>query len=136
MDYYMSYLLAIFWVVYLGSLGTLLVAFPKMKIEIVEMSKDTVFQFIFGISAMLVGLFHLVFHNIWTFDFRGVITLLGWAAVAKSAILIVIPTAHFFSERFVNHRLFNFWIAGMFLIAGFLLFSLITSIPKLNMGVL
>ncbi len=47
--------------------------------------------FFSGFAILLVGLIIVFSHNIWTDDFRIVITLLGWMAVIKGAIRLIAP---------------------------------------------
>jgi vacuolar-type H+-ATPase subunit I/STV1 len=44
-----------------------------------------------GAIALLIGLVMIRFHSIWSFDWRGVITLFGWIALLKGITLLVLP---------------------------------------------
>ena len=44
-----------------------------------------------GIMALLFGLLILVSHNSWNADWTVIITILGWLAAAKGALLIIAP---------------------------------------------
>ncbi|MBT3237295.1 MAG: hypothetical protein HOK06_06910 [Rhodospirillaceae bacterium] len=46
-----------------------------------------------GIMALLMGLLILVFHNTWSADWTAIITLFGWLAALKGAVLIIRPRA-------------------------------------------
>ena len=47
--------------------------------------------FLSGLIALVVGLLIVVSHNVWTSDWRGVITAIGWLSIAKGAIRIFFP---------------------------------------------
>ena len=45
-----------------------------------------------GFIHLFLGLLVVVAHNIWTPDFRGLITLMGWVGVIKGGLRILAPT--------------------------------------------
>ncbi len=47
--------------------------------------------FFSGFMVLLVGLIVVFSHNIWSDDFRIIITLMGWGAVLKGAIRLMAP---------------------------------------------
>lgn len=47
--------------------------------------------YMWGFIALLFGLLILAFHPAWTADWKVIITIIGWAAVAKGSLLIVRP---------------------------------------------
>ena len=47
--------------------------------------------FITGVLALMGGLSVVYFHNIWTPDWRGLITFFGWIAAIEGALLIAVP---------------------------------------------
>lgn len=44
-----------------------------------------------GLVAMSVGLAIVIGHNVWTFNWRILITLVGWVALAKGIAILVAP---------------------------------------------
>ena len=41
----------------------------------------------FGLLIMIMGLLVVLSHNVWTWDFRGVITVVGWAVLGKGFLV-------------------------------------------------
>ncbi len=64
-------------------------AFTKRKqlILMVQSTDDNSFQIYFsGVIMFILGLLMVNVHNIWTMDYRGVITFLGWLTVFKGVV--------------------------------------------------
>jgi hypothetical protein len=49
--------------------------------------------YISGAIALITGVAILQFHNLWVADWRVILTLLGWLALAKGFLLLVFPQA-------------------------------------------
>jgi phosphotransferase system glucose/maltose/N-acetylglucosamine-specific IIC component len=45
-----------------------------------------------GLMHLFLGLLVVVAHNIWTPDFRGLVTLMGWVGVVKGGLRVLAPT--------------------------------------------
>ena len=45
-----------------------------------------------GFTHLFLGLLVVVAHNIWVWDFRGLVTLIGWVGVIKGSLRILAPT--------------------------------------------
>ena len=52
--------------------------------------------FVSGMIALMIGIPHILIHNIWTPDWRGLITFLGWITVVKGIVRL------FFPEKLLN----------------------------------
>ncbi len=52
---------------------------------------DDALIFISGVLAMVAGLSIINSHNVWAWDWRGLITLFGWAFFISGAARIVLP---------------------------------------------
>jgi len=44
-----------------------------------------------GVMALLGGLAIVLTHDVWTFDWRILVTLIGWLALVRGALRIVLP---------------------------------------------
>lgn len=44
-----------------------------------------------GIIAMIIGVLIVISHNVWTLDWRIVITIMGWISLIKGTMRVVIP---------------------------------------------
>ena len=47
--------------------------------------------FFTGILVLMGGVSVVCFHTVWALDWRGLITLIGWIAVIKGTLLIILP---------------------------------------------
>ncbi|MBU1759197.1 hypothetical protein KKG31_09040, partial [Patescibacteria group bacterium] len=59
--------------------------------RVIEMTKDKSFVISTGYTSLLMGLVTVVIHNVWTLDWRLVITVLGWSTLIKGMIKIGFP---------------------------------------------
>ena len=50
--------------------------------------------FLTGLYALLSGLFIVTLHNVWVFDARVVVTLIGWFALAGGVLFLLIPETY------------------------------------------
>ena len=44
-----------------------------------------------GASALVIGYLIVAFHNTWTNDLSVIITIIGWAALIKGIIILILP---------------------------------------------
>ncbi|MFA5271103.1 MAG: hypothetical protein WC412_02030 [Candidatus Omnitrophota bacterium] len=58
-----------------------------------DFSKNPALIFVTGLLTFVVGLAIVLSHNIWSGDWRLIITLFGWIALIKGAWLIILPGA-------------------------------------------
>jgi len=54
--------------------------------EIIELTKNKSAVIVFGYLSLILGLFSLIFHNLWVKDWRVIITIFGWIALIKGII--------------------------------------------------
>ena len=78
--------------------------------------------FLSGMITLPAGLAIVLSHSVWTLDWRGLITVLGWLAIITSAVRIVCPQAVAAKARLMiahpNSILFG---AAVWLIVGLVL---------------
>lgn len=56
-----------------------------------DMAGDRSFTFLSGYIALILGLVTILTHNVWTQDWRLVVTLFGWVALIKGIVRIGFP---------------------------------------------
>jgi hypothetical protein len=62
-------------------------------------------MFLAGMMVMLAGLAIVLTHNVWTSDWRVLVTLFGWLLVIAGAIRMIEPPFLYLGARaFLNHR--------------------------------
>lgn len=61
----------------------------------VNMMKDFIenspLVFLTGVLVLMGGVSVICFHNIWTPDWRGALTFIGWVAAIEGALMILVP---------------------------------------------
>lgn len=66
-----------------------------------DLEKDVLAVLLFGMVAMISGVAHILFHNVWNTFQEGLISFLGWGLFVKGALFIIAP-------NFVDYA-GNFW---------------------------
>ncbi len=56
-----------------------------------DILKSPGLMFVAGIIAMVIGILIVISHNVWTLDWRVIITIMGWASLIKGTVRVVIP---------------------------------------------
>ena len=69
----------------------LLVQGPGFRTFAGEFMASPALIFLSGVITLPAGLAIVLTHNVWTPDWRGVITIVGWLAVVTGAIRMIVP---------------------------------------------
>jgi hypothetical protein len=56
-----------------------------------DLEKDVLAVLVFGMIAMVVGIAHILHHNVWGSLPEMVVSFLGWAVLAKGVLFLVVP---------------------------------------------
>ena len=87
-----SILLAKFIGTYFIVIGVGLVFNLKVYRKVLEdFFKNSALVYVTGLITFIVGLAIVLSHNIWVADWRVIITVSGWMALIKGALLIILP---------------------------------------------
>lgn len=71
-----------------------------------------------GIMALLIGVPHIIGHNVWAYDWRVIVTLLGWASLIKGIVLLFVPNLGIkFSKSMVISKFYDLALS-IYLIIG------------------
>lgn len=121
----MSELLAKVFGLYFLAFAVLAIVHPKRLREICAQAiQDNGFLLYGAIFALFIGSFIIAVHNIWSFQWFLIITLLGWWSLIKGYLLLIFPESiRYFS--FVQKRSDSFYRimgGGWLLLAAFLLY--------------
>lgn len=114
----------IFAVVYVTVGLGMLFNFKYYQKAMKDVLKNPVTAMYGGMFALAIGFVMITFHNIWIQDWTVIITVLGWAALVKGALLLLIPGPFMkFAKIFVKYMwfapLFSLVIGGVFGYFGF-----------------
>jgi len=89
-----------------------------------DMFKNAALTYLMGLTAAILGLLLVNYHNIWATHWTVLITIIGWLALIKGVIIIAFPKfVHRFSKPILEGR-------------GFLLFPYIAIFMGLLFGYL
>lgn len=88
-----------------------------------DLERNFTLLYLSGILALVMGLLIVVSHNVWTSDWRVIITIFGWMAIFKGLVRLFIPEkVGALARKFTaNKVILNFWIVAMFLLGIWLL---------------
>ncbi len=83
---------------------------------------STALMFLSGLLTMTAGLAIVLTHNVWTADWRAVITILGWLMTLGGAVRLIAPQQVMgLGRRMMAHPFGLKVSAGIYLIVGALL---------------
>jgi hypothetical protein len=116
-----SIFLAKFWGWYLIIFFFILSYNPKRIKQIFDDLYDQKFLIITSFIAIIVGLLNILFHNIWTLDWKLIITLIGWTSLFIGLSLFIIPKQTISWLRIINIKLVQVIYVLLFLTGLFLL---------------
>ena len=78
--------------IYLGFISiAFVVQERRLKACMMEMMNNPALLLVPSFVALIIGILLIVSHNLWVQDWRVLITLIGWSAFLKGAILILFP---------------------------------------------
>lgn len=83
------------------------------------------FIFVIGLLALVIGSLIVRFHNVWTADWRVIITLIGWLSVFRGLLATLAPQAFMsFGMKFIENRTFiTFALIGNILLGAVLTYA-------------
>ena len=77
----------------------------------IELTDNKAFVISTGYITLLLGLVTVILHNIWVYDYRVIITILGWSTIIKGISKIGFPELiHKQAQRFKQKQ----WISAVF----------------------
>lgn len=76
---------------------------------IAEFLQNSGLYYFSGATALVVGLAIINNHNIWSADWRSIITVIGWISLFKGVVRLLLPTA---GSRVATGFTSNFWPIG------------------------
>lgn len=104
--------LARFWGTFYVVFGLLFIVTNQLG-KTIEMTDNKAFVISTGYITFLMGLVTVILHNSWSWDWRIVITILGWSALVKGIMKIGFPELiHKQSQRFKKRQ----WLSSIFLL--------------------
>jgi hypothetical protein len=76
-----------------------------------------------GLITFVMGTVIVALHNVWSADWRVLVTLLGWLMVIKGAVIVLFPASMMlFYRRFLSNHLLTYSGIYALVLGGLLLF--------------
>ena len=116
-----SIFLAKFWGWFMILFFFLLVLYPKRIKQLFTFAKDDKFIISLSILTIIIGLLNVVAHNVWTADWRVIITLFGWSSLLKGIAQFAFPSMAWEWMEKVDFKWFQFGMFLMFVVGVLLL---------------
>jgi len=116
-----SIFLAKFWGWYFIIFFLILSLNPKRIQQIFEDLKDQKFVILTSFLAIIIGLLSILSHNIWTNDWRLIITLIGWVALLDGLFLFAFPSRTINWITIINVKFIQLLYMLLFFLGIFLL---------------
>lgn len=105
------------------SVAAVLIRYKKSLALEEEAAKSPALIYLSGFAFLILGVLLVVSHSVWIFDWRLVITTLGWLVLLKGAGRIFFPSA---VKRLIEKKRENRWFimgeVAVFLIGIYLLY--------------
>ena len=124
-----SIFLAQFWGWYMVIFCLLLVARPKRMAQMISYLEDEKYLVLTSLSAILLGLFTVILHNIWEYNWKLIITILGWISLTKGIIRFSFPQTSLKAINSFNIKLIPYFLVLLFVVGVFLLNQVYLLVP-------
>lgn len=87
----LSIFLAKAWGLYITAVTLALITNKSNFKLLFETYRHSAVVFFSGAVELLVGILTVISHNVWTWDYQGLITLFGWAALVRGLVRLFAP---------------------------------------------
>lgn len=124
-----SIFLAQFWGWYMVIFCLLLVVRPKRMAQILSYLEDEKYLVLTSLLAILLGLFTVILHNIWEYNWKLIITILGWVSLTKGIIRFSFPQTSLKALNSFNIKLIPYFLVMLFVLGVFLLNQVYLLVP-------
>ncbi|PHS51751.1 MAG: hypothetical protein COB01_09240 [Lutibacter sp.] len=116
-----SIFLAQFWGWYLVIFCVLLIVRPKRMSQLLAYLEDEKYLVLTSLLAIIIGLLNILAHNIWEFNWKLIITLLGWISLTKGIIRFSFPRTALKALNAFNIKWIPYFLVVLFVLGVFLL---------------
>ena len=86
--------LARFWGILIAIMSLGVLVNRKMFEGMKDAKQDYATIFILGIISLIVGALHVAFYNVWEFNHRGLVTLMGWITLVRASLRLFFPDSN------------------------------------------
>lgn len=104
--------------------GAMLVRRKRLMVIVEQFIENSAMTLLSGIMSLILGLLMVVSHNVWVFNWRILITLIGWLTLIKGIAWLYFPSAmRQYAERMVENKTYMATLV-VSLVIGFFLFTM------------
>lgn len=114
-------------------MGIVIVAFAGAGLVRPQLIRDALRDFdhesfarlVIGCMAIGLGAVLVLTHNIWSWDYRGLITLFGWTALIKGVSYLVLPkhAVHFTKNMLKSQSQMKVFLVACLILGGYLAYK-------------
>lgn len=90
-----------------------LLLYPKNIKKIFDSMQNEITLFVTGIISFIIGITMVLTHNVWVYDWRIIVTILGWAILIKGIIRLFLPE---FVIKMGKKMVNNQWIPSILVV--------------------
>lgn len=100
----------------------MLLHMPRFNEMVSNLTSNPPLVFTVGFFTLILGILVVVSHNIWQWNWRVIITIIGWIALLKGTSLIIHPALiDILTAFYVQNTIFDYSVAIIDLILGIIL---------------
>jgi hypothetical protein len=82
---------------------------PYFHAVMTDLANSKGLVWITGLVTFVMGMVIVALHNVWSADWRVIVTLLGWLTVIKGAVILLFPSSMLLLyRRFLSDRLLTY----------------------------
>jgi len=86
-----------------------------------DLVKSSGLVYVSALMALILGCLMVAVHNVWVWNWTVLITLLGWGAILKGVLALILPEPVMaLSHRFTKMKILNY-VGGLVFILGLVL---------------
>jgi len=105
-------------VIYLSIAVGLLFNGNYYKKEFGKLLDNSAYLILGGMMAIIIGSLIVKYHNFWVKDWTILVTIIGWIALVKGALLLAFPKIFFFFKPMLKSESLNKFVTLMVIVLG------------------
>jgi len=86
--------LARFWGILIAVMSLGMLLNRKIFLGMKESKQDYALIFVLGLIALIAGALQVSFYNVWQFNYRGLVTLMGWITLIRASLRLFVPDSN------------------------------------------
>jgi len=96
---------------------------PYFNAVMTDLANSKGLLWLTGLITFVMGTVIVALHNVWSADWRVIVTVLGWLTVIKGAVIVLVPSSMLLLyRRFLSDHLLTYSGAYAVVLGGVLLF--------------